>query len=376
MTKLIPWTIPVNSMILRRQAVLGYPTFPVSLWVFRSESQRIASPRFLLAAWYTEHIWHVGKRFWRSTFAKWTVSSFFGNSRSPTSAQYEPVSLNTRKTCRSSEWLGEKYSQTFFCAIPHQDFQWSFQLGILPLMQKELIRRIAWLNSWWIDSQKSISSKSLVFRRFSVGKRASRPRNVPVQNFLRTKCCSGRSSDVAINWSAQIPEIWDAWCEDCVCRWERSSRTPTSRRKSIWRSKRHKSKTDSLRKWSTNTFEWLKHMELFLIFRICLVSQLWLYMSTISNDFGTQMEPSPAVNEWSSQWHSGRFVQTSDVRVWPTPNSIGYVMSIEITQVQSRPSLSQVEDRGNETFLDQRIRTRNFQAGNERIETGVLVKTQ
>ena len=28
------WTFPENSMILKRQAVLGYPTFPVSLWVF------------------------------------------------------------------------------------------------------------------------------------------------------------------------------------------------------------------------------------------------------------------------------------------------------------------------------------------------------
>ena len=34
-TRWIPWTMQRNSMILKRQAVVGYPTFPASPWVFR-----------------------------------------------------------------------------------------------------------------------------------------------------------------------------------------------------------------------------------------------------------------------------------------------------------------------------------------------------
>ena len=44
----------------------------------------------------------------------------------------------------------------------HQDLSGSFQLGILPLMQKELIRRIAWLNNRRIRSWKCISINSLI----------------------------------------------------------------------------------------------------------------------------------------------------------------------------------------------------------------------
>ena len=34
-TRWLPWAVPEISLILKRQAVLGHPTFPVSLWVLR-----------------------------------------------------------------------------------------------------------------------------------------------------------------------------------------------------------------------------------------------------------------------------------------------------------------------------------------------------
>ena len=47
-----------------------------------------------------------------------------------------------------------------FARHKHQDLPGCFQLGILPLMQKELVRRIAWLNSGGIKSQTCISDLS------------------------------------------------------------------------------------------------------------------------------------------------------------------------------------------------------------------------
>ena len=75
----------------------------------------------------------------------------------------------------------------------------------LPLMQKELIRKIAWLNSRGIKSQKCISLNSLILLHSSVGKRVSRPKYVPVQAFQRKLCCGSQKK----RWSNQMVESVD-----------------------------------------------------------------------------------------------------------------------------------------------------------------------
>ena len=79
--------------------------------------------------------------------------AFFRNSKSLASAQCEPVSLNTADEL---QYL-------------HRDLRGSFQLGILHLMLKELIRKITWLNNQGVKSRKCISTNSLIIRHFSVG---------------------------------------------------------------------------------------------------------------------------------------------------------------------------------------------------------------
>ena len=81
--------------------------------------------------------------------------------------------MNWRETLGTSKYL-------------QRDSQGSFQLGILCLMQKELIRKIAWSNSRGIKSHKFISINSLILPQFSVGKRFSRSTSVLVQAFART----------------------------------------------------------------------------------------------------------------------------------------------------------------------------------------------
>ena len=68
----------------------------------------------------------------------------------------------------------------------------SLQLGILPLMQKEFIRKIVWLNNRGIRSRKCISINSPIVRHFSVGNRASRPRYVPDLTFPHKLCCGSK----------------------------------------------------------------------------------------------------------------------------------------------------------------------------------------
>ena len=63
----------------------------------------------------------------------------------------------------------------------HRDLSGSFQLEALPLMQKELIGKIVWLNSRGIRSRKCISTNSPHHRHSRVAKRVSRSRYVSVQ---------------------------------------------------------------------------------------------------------------------------------------------------------------------------------------------------
>ena len=83
--------------------------------------------------------------------------------------------------------------------------------------RRRSVRKIAWLNSRRIKSQKRISINTLIFPRSSVGKRVSRLTYVLVQAFLRSLCCRSKKvemvesvddpQDVAVNWRAQIPEF-------------------------------------------------------------------------------------------------------------------------------------------------------------------------
>ena len=98
-----------------------------------------------------------------------------GNSRSFAPAQHEPASPNTRKLADRANELKRKTLRIL--QYLHRDLQGSYQLRAPPLVQKELIRRNAWLSSRGIKSQKCISIKCLPDPStfFSVGKRVSRP---------------------------------------------------------------------------------------------------------------------------------------------------------------------------------------------------------
>ena len=109
----------VNTL---NDAALGYPTFPLSLSVFRVLVGCVAA----ILACSLAHGTHVAHR---ETFLKNYLHRVkrqqlsWGNSRSLASAPCEPVSLNTgRLAARADEFI-------------HRDLQGSFQLGILPLMR-------------------------------------------------------------------------------------------------------------------------------------------------------------------------------------------------------------------------------------------------
>ena len=95
--KWILWTMPEISMIMRQQAALGYPAVPSRLLFNCSEYFLKVLPRFLPAARYTEFVWYIWKRFWKSICTRWTANILFHKSvaRCVTAAHDEFVLLNT-----------------------------------------------------------------------------------------------------------------------------------------------------------------------------------------------------------------------------------------------------------------------------------------
>ena len=90
-------------------------------------------------------------------------------------------------------------------------------------------------------------------RHFSVGKRGSRPRCVPVQTFPQKLCCGSKKWRWSTPWTIlrrsqsirgyRFPnfEVLDAKIASAL---KKIITNPTSKRKSVWRSKRPKWKTD------------------------------------------------------------------------------------------------------------------------------------
>ena len=119
-------------------------------------------------------------------------AAFFGNSWGLASAQWEPVSLNAGRLAARANEL-ERNSQNF--AVQHRDLQGSFQLGILPLLQKELIRRNAWLTNQRIKTRKCISINSPILLHSSV-----------LKTSFKTEVCSHFPTE-AMLWIKEVEMV-------------------------------------------------------------------------------------------------------------------------------------------------------------------------
>ena len=215
--------------------------------------------------------------------------AFFGNSRSLAATQYGSVSLNTgRHAVRADELKNNirnfaiptsRFSRMFSTWNPPSQTEGDFPQNYMIEQSRNRV------SDMYFDKYSNPST-------FQHWKKVSRPRYVPVQNvltdaMLRIKEVEMIDSGDDLKTSRSIGghrfhnfEILDAKITSVL---KKIITNSTSRRESIWRSERHKYKfafsvEDRLRTWSTNIFEWLEHMKLLFIIRICSVS---LYMTTI-----------------------------------------------------------------------------------------------
>ena len=105
-------TVPENSLILKRQAVLGHPTFPVSQCVFPSLRELISHDSCLQLD--TRNSFGMSGDIFEDLLAPSEPSAaFFGNLRIMASATCEPTSL-IQGDLQSEHMNWRRYPQNFF----------------------------------------------------------------------------------------------------------------------------------------------------------------------------------------------------------------------------------------------------------------------
>ena len=199
-----------NSMILKLREGLDYPTFPINPLAFRVQEE-------WLAATPACSLLHGTHRIHQDTFLKVYLLQENHLQHSSEVRRIWHRLLADQRQLIQAKLRTEKNLRT----VPyrHLDLPGCFRLaGILCIMQTELFLKIECWKFRGIRSRSCISINSLHLQHSSAGRRASRPRYVPVQvtipfgrNTLDQRSgdgrFGGRSYDAALNSKLSIPEL-------------------------------------------------------------------------------------------------------------------------------------------------------------------------
>ena len=154
------------------------------------------------------------------------TASCSGNvyARSPTATLGEPVFLNTG---RSEARVDQMERNTKSFTIPTPRFAGTVSTWNPPSLAEGAYPQNLWLSNRGIRSRKCISISAPYFRRFTVEKRASRPRYVLVLTFLRKLCVGSKKWKWSIRWTiSRRPNQFEDIDSLILRRWMRRLRPP------------------------------------------------------------------------------------------------------------------------------------------------------
>ena len=192
----------------------------------------------------------------------------------------------------------------------------------------------------------------------------------------RDRKISGWSYDVVVNRRARFSWFWTAWCEDrWRLHWRRSSPISISEEGSVSKSSVLKNTTDfynegRLLTWSWTTFEQPELVVQLKTYQIYSIYAYRMMTFRISTQDGIKLYLLQVKYLRNMSW---KVCTSENTRFCSASNCIGYVRPRKWSNFSNaKQRLRSVVRR----HIDQNIRTRNFKARNERIETGSLVKSQ
>ena len=160
------------------------------------------------------------------------------------------------------------------------------------------------------------------------------------------------------------------WTRRLLLLWTRSSRIPSSRRRSASRSRKPKRRAlfHDLRLLSS---DWRSCYSIRLYWFVLCYSSWW-QLSGIRYKMGRS---SIIYVKSTIRWCSGKSVQIENTWVWSTQNRIGIVRHGDSSSEDMDDQRSKVETMVKRS-TDQNFRWRNFDARHGRIESGAVVKSR
>ena len=204
----------VNFFGRRTRILRSWNSEQLSQLFDHSEFQGNASPRFWIAAWYTEFYGTSENVFWKPTCSRRTILSFL--------RKFTSCGLGTGTTGNMMEHGTGVRQELQSSSTPTTFLSGITQPGHLNIILEELTLKMVWWIIRDIHSRKCISENSWTQWTFNLGKSTSR-RSVGkhtlsytynVVDQKRGDCnFNGRTCDIALRFTR-----WRyAWCDDCVC---------------------------------------------------------------------------------------------------------------------------------------------------------------
>ena len=227
--------------------------------------------------WFMEFVWTTAKRFWQSTsYVRFITDTLSRNSSLNESKchRFDSSAGRYRATCREwwrTNWEHDNNADVWKKAANHELF---LTIGSSTACYG-CTAKTADIGASFRQIHQSIIIFLLADKfqnpgefllRFSLG-----------GNVMDQRSGDGRlggwSKILAINWRKVFPEILKCWTRELLLLWTRSSRIPTSRKRSVWRNRKLRKKIESFAEdrspsWSVTTFVLLVLMTQFLTMRI------------------------------------------------------------------------------------------------------------
>ena len=190
-------------------------------------------------------------------------------------------------------------------------------------------------------------------------------------------CCGSKKWRWLILWTSKNPRDqfmeWIFQTSRCQTRklpvlWTRSSRIPSSRRRSASKSRKPKKRTGFFSEnrspsWSTTTFEWLALM---IQYKIMLMCSLLLFVIIIFRN---------SIQDGTKFYYRFESLYKLRIRESDQLKTVLELYDMKIHQKTLVPNYQKLKTMVKRSF-DQKLRLRNFDARHGKLESGAVVESR
>ena len=174
-----------------------------------SGSSSVATPRFCIAAWYSEYYWCIRKRFWTTICSRRTILYNFQQFKEFGDLILKELQRDRRVKWKESRWI----RQSLYHITQEEVACWTILVKLILTVVWLIIRDFQFRNCIWehfltpwnFKAGKSTSRLKCLFEN-------SRSSHLTVQRIKEVQMAK------SIGWGAnRFPRLRYSWFDDCVC---------------------------------------------------------------------------------------------------------------------------------------------------------------